>query len=46
MAKTVKLNMEAPLKIKITHLARGLASGTTIEYADETTLANAFKNRR
>jgi len=36
----------APLKIKITHLARGLASGTTIEYADETTLANAFKNRR
>jgi len=35
-----------PLGVLITRLARGLASGTTIEYADESTLANALKNRK
>jgi recombination protein RecR len=31
--------------IKITRLARGLSAGSSLEYADETTLANALKNR-
>ena len=35
-----------PLNIKITRLARGLSSGSTIEYADEITLVNALKDRR
>ena len=35
-----------PLAIKITRLARGLATGSSLEYADETTLANALKHRR
>ena len=35
-----------PLKVKITRLARGLASGSSVEYADEITLANALKHRR
>lgn len=35
-----------PLKIKITRLARGLASGSSVEYADEITLANALKHRK
>lgn len=35
-----------PLGVLITRLARGLASGTTLEYADESTLANALKNRK
>jgi len=34
-----------PLKVKITRLARGLASGSSVEYADEITLANALKHR-
>lgn len=32
-------------KLKITKLARGLAMGSDIEYADSATLNNAFKNR-
>ena len=32
-------------KVKITRLARGLAMGSDIEYADEMTLNNALKNR-
>lgn len=32
-------------KIKITKLARGLSTGTTLEYVDESTLANALKFR-
>ncbi len=32
-------------KVKITRLARGLAMGSDIEYADELTLNNALKNR-
>jgi recombination protein RecR len=32
-------------KVKITRLARGLAMGSDIEYADEMTLNNAIKNR-
>ncbi len=32
-------------KIKITKLARGLPQGSDLEYADEITLANAFKGR-
>ncbi len=35
-----------PLKVKITRLARGLASGSSVEYADEITLANALKHRK
>ena len=35
-----------PLDIKITRLARGLATGSSLEYADEVTLANALKHRR
>jgi recombination protein RecR len=36
----------APLNIKITRLARGLATGGDIEYADEITLSEALTNRR
>ena len=35
-----------PLKITVTRLARGLASGSSVEYADEITLANALKHRK
>lgn len=35
----------APLKVKITRLARGLAAGTDLEYADEVTLKQAFLGR-
>jgi len=35
-----------PLNIKITRLARGLATGGDIEYADEITLSAALTNRR
>ncbi|MEK7616001.1 MAG: recombination mediator RecR [Patescibacteria group bacterium] len=31
---------------QITRLARGLAAGTSVEYADEITLANALKHRK
>ena len=34
-----------PLGVKITRLARGLSSGADLEYADETTLANALEGR-
>lgn len=36
----------APYGIEITRLARGLSAGSTLEYADETTLSNALKNRK
>lgn len=35
-----------PLNVKITRLAKGLPSGSDIEYADEITLGSALKNRR
>lgn len=35
-----------PLGIRVTRLARGLATGSSVEYADEITLANALKHRR
>ncbi|QQG42340.1 MAG: recombination protein RecR [Candidatus Giovannonibacteria bacterium] len=35
-----------PLKIKTTRLARGLATGTDLEYADEATLRQALDNRK
>ncbi len=35
-----------PLKVKVTRLARGLASGSSVEYADEITLTNALKHRK
>lgn len=35
-----------PLEVKITRLARGLASGSSIEYADDITLVNALKHRK
>ncbi|MBU1102335.1 recombination mediator RecR [Patescibacteria group bacterium] len=34
-----------PLNVKITKLNRGLATGSDLEYADETTLVNALKFR-
>src|SRR3989338_6616638 len=36
----------APLGVKTTRLGRGLASGTSVEYADEITLTNALKHRK
>ncbi|OGL87429.1 recombination protein RecR [Candidatus Uhrbacteria bacterium RIFCSPLOWO2_02_FULL_48_12] len=35
-----------PLSLKITRLARGLPTGSRLEYADEATLQSAFANRR
>ena len=35
-----------PLGVTITRLARGLASGSSVEYADDITLANALKHRK
>lgn len=35
-----------PLGIKISRLARGLSAGSSLEYADEITLANALKHRK
>lgn len=36
----------APLKIKVTRLARGLPFGTELEYADDVTLTRAFEGRQ
>ena len=36
----------APLGVKVTRLARGLPSGSDLEYADETTLAMALSSRQ
>jgi len=36
----------APLKIKVTRLARGLPFGSELEYADEITLARALEGRQ
>jgi len=47
--ETTALYLEEELKnfgIKITRLARGLATGSALEYADEVTLAQALKHRR
>ena len=47
--ETTALYLEEELKpfdIKVTRLARGLAAGSSVEYADEITLANALKHRR
>ena len=35
-----------PAGIKVTRLARGLAVGSDIEYADEVTLSKAVENRQ
>lgn len=35
-----------PLNAKVTRLGRGLSTGSDMEYADETTLINAFLGRR
>lgn len=35
-----------PLKVKTTRFARGLATGTDLEYADEATLRQALDNRK
>jgi len=37
--------MIKPAGIKVTRLARGLAVGSDIEYADEITLSKAVENR-
>lgn len=36
----------SPFSLKITKLARGLAMGTELEYADEVTLSSALKERK
>lgn len=38
--------MLSPLGVKITRLARGMATGADIEYADELTLGSAIDNRK
>jgi recombination protein RecR len=38
--------MIKPAGIKVTRLARGLAVGSDIEYADEVTLSKAVENRQ
>lgn len=35
-----------PLSVRISRLGKGLAAGSSIEYADETTLSNALKHRK
>ena len=35
-----------PLKVRVTRLARGLAMGADLEYADEVTLTRAFEGRQ
>ena len=35
-----------PLKIRVTRLARGITSGSELEYIDELTMQNALKNRK
>ena len=35
-----------PFNVKTTRLARGLSAGSSVEYADEITLAHALKHRR
>ncbi len=42
----MKLTLPAYGRIKITRLGRGLSTGSDLEYADETTLINAFLGRR
>ncbi len=36
----------SPYKIKVTRLARGLPTGSDLEYADDLTISNALKYRR
>jgi recombination protein RecR len=36
----------SPLGIKVTRLARGLPFGSELEYADDTTISNAFEGRQ
>lgn len=36
----------APLNVKITRIGRGLPMGSTLEYADEVTVANALRGRQ
>lgn len=48
VGETTALYLEEELKnfgIKLTRLARGLATGSSLEYADEATLAHALKHR-
>ena len=35
-----------PLGLRVTRLARGLPTGTELEYADETTLVRALQGRQ
>jgi len=39
-------NLLKPLGVKVTKLAKGLPSGSDIEYADEITLGSALQNRK
>ncbi|MFA5129636.1 MAG: recombination mediator RecR [Patescibacteria group bacterium] len=41
-----RLNETWPDRFRITRLARGLPSGSQLEYADEMTIAEAMENRR
>lgn len=40
------MRLLAPLGVRVTRLARGLPTGSDLEYADEQTLARAFEGRR
>ena len=35
-----------PLKVKITHLGRGLSTGAELEYSDSETIKNALEGRK
>jgi recombination protein RecR len=37
--------LEEKRKVKISHLGRGLSTGTELEYSDKDTIVNALKNR-
>ncbi len=41
----ISLDYLSPRGLKVTRLARGLAVGADIEYADEVTLLRAIENR-
>ena len=46
MTATYVARLLKPLGIQVTRIARGLPTGSDLEYADEETLAKALENRR
>lgn len=43
---TYLVKMLKPFNVKITHLARGLSTGSDLEYADEMTVSHALEERK